>query len=240
MSETENCFPSILLIFFLQKEPPPFILNVRSLMPASHCPEVHIRWIHEYGNVQIRAWSQSHRAIREGILCHLIPSYDHRLSFSGSAGTSWALPKSLACQRIARRPREGSCSCWIRVSILPFVRPSWGYLIQSCHLRVNFVWSSVASGMFAYRRQYEGNTKLTDGLRKATRLREAIAITSCSHRIIVRWHWDGTTMLAKTAELGSSRVSHVCVMVIWPHKRPASEHLPQSALNNSAEQYDVV
>ena len=111
-------------------------------MPASHCPEVAIRWTHEYGNVQIRAWSQIHRVIREGILCHLVPSYDHPFSFSGSAGTSWALPKCLACHRIARRPREGSCSCWIRVSIFPFVRPSWGYLIQSCHIRVNFVWSS--------------------------------------------------------------------------------------------------
>ena len=30
-------------------------------------------------------------------------------------------------------------------------------------------------------------------------------------------------MLAKTAELISSTVSHVCLMVIWPHKRLASE-----------------
>ena len=30
--------------------------------------------------------------------------------------------------------------------------------------------------------------------------------------------------------LGSSRVSHACVMVIWPNKSLASEHLPQSAL----------
>jgi hypothetical protein len=37
-------------------------------------------------------------------------------------------------------------------------------------------------------RQYEGNKKLPDCLRKATRLCEALVILSCSHRIIVRWH----------------------------------------------------
>ena len=47
-------------------------------------------------------------------------------------------------------------------------------------------------------------------------------------------------MLAKTAKLGSSRVSlvHVCVIVIWPHKSPASEHLPQSALSNLVSDYE--
>ena len=30
--------------------------------------------------------------------------------------------------------------------------------------------------------------------------------------------------------MGSSRVSHACVMVIWPNKSSASEHLPQSAM----------
>ena len=40
---------------------------------------------------------------------------------------------------------------------------------------------------FASRRQYEGNKKLPDCLRKATRLREALAMPSCSHRIIVQF-----------------------------------------------------
>jgi hypothetical protein len=34
------------------------------------------------------------------------------------------------------------------------------------------------------------------------RLREALAMPSCTHRIIVRWHRDGTTVSAKTAEFG--------------------------------------
>ena len=39
---------------------------------------------------------------------------------------------------------------------------------------------------FASRRQYERNKKLPDCLRNATRLREALAMPSSSHRIIVR------------------------------------------------------
>jgi hypothetical protein len=41
------------------------------------------------------------------------------------AAASWAVTKSLACQNIAEGPYEGSFSCWIRVSILPCIRPSW-------------------------------------------------------------------------------------------------------------------
>ena len=69
------------------------------------------------------------------------------VEFSVSEGIS-ALPKSLVCRIFVQGPCEGSFSCWIRVYILPFVRPSWWYLIESCHLRINFVWSSVASGFF--------------------------------------------------------------------------------------------
>lgn len=49
------------------------------------------------------------------------------------------------------RERWQNCwriSFWIRVSILPFVRPPWGQLVKLCHLRLNFVWSSVPSSIF--------------------------------------------------------------------------------------------
>ena len=69
------------------------------------------------------------------------------VDFQAPAVTSWAMAKSLACQRIARRHCEGSLSVCIRVSMLPFVRPSWEHLVKSCHLRNDFVWSSVPSGI---------------------------------------------------------------------------------------------
>ena len=106
------------------------------LMQASHCPELDTRWTHDYENVQIRVWSYIHRAIREGI-------WSHRMTIGwvsqASATTSWAMAKSLACQKNARRPCEGSLSCWIRVSDLPFVRPSCGHRGKSCHLRLYLV-----------------------------------------------------------------------------------------------------
>ena len=164
------------------------------ILLASHCPEVDTRWTHEYGNVLLRLWSWKHRDIREDILSHRMTAGG---VFQASAATSGAVAKSLACQKIARRPCEGLFSCLIRVSILPFVRPSWGHIVRSCHLRLYFVWSSVPSGIFrlakTIRRKHEGNTKLPDCLRKATRLRDALVIPACSHRIIVRWHRDGTT-----------------------------------------------
>ena len=48
---------------------------------------------------------------------------------------------------------------------------------------------------------------------------------SCSHRIIVRWHWDVTTVSAKTAEFGGSRVTHACVMVIWPYLKGQTQSI---------------
>ena len=138
-------------------------------IPASHCPEVDIRWTHDEGNVQIRLWSSRHRAISGHSWGHLKPSYDRRSIFQAPAATSWAVAKSLACQKIARRPYEGSFSCGIRVSMLPFARLSWGHLVKSCHLRLYFVWSSVPSGIYcltktirrkqeAARLSSEGNT----------------------------------------------------------------------------------
>lgn len=148
--------------------------------------------------------------------------------FQAPAATSWVVAKSLACQKIARRPCEGSFSCWIRVSILPFVRPSWGHLIKSCHLLFYFVWSSVPSGIFASRRQYEGNKKLPDCLMKVTRIREALAMPSSNHRIIVRWHRDGTTVSAKTAEFENLK-RFPGVMVTWTYKgQPQRIFLSQS------------
>ena len=43
-------------------------------------------------------------------------------------------------------------------------------------------------------RQYEGNKKMPDCLRKATWLHEALLMPSCRYRIIVRWHSDGITV----------------------------------------------
>ena len=88
---------------------------------ASHCPEFESRWTHEYENVHIRVWSWKHRAIREAIFTHRVTA---GCILQASAATSWAKAKSLACKIIDRSPSEGSFSCWLRVSILPFVRPS--------------------------------------------------------------------------------------------------------------------
>ena len=134
---------------------------------------------------------------------HLVPSYDHLLSFPVSAGNSWALPKSFACQNIAGRPCEGSFS--------------------------------VVSGIFASRRQYEENKKMTDGLGKTTRLREfeAIAMPSCSHRIIstMKLRWDHG--VGEDSRIWVAHALNTRVIVIWPYKRTASKHIPQSALKNS-------
>ena len=40
------------------------------MQASSHCPKIDIRWTQDKGNVQIRIWSQKHRASREGILYH--------------------------------------------------------------------------------------------------------------------------------------------------------------------------
>ena len=89
----------------------------RFYMLASHCPEIDTRWTHGKGNVQIRLWSENHRAIRESIL-------SHRMTAGGvsqaPAATSWAVAKSLACQKIAEGPCEGTFSC----VHFAFVRPS--------------------------------------------------------------------------------------------------------------------
>jgi hypothetical protein len=121
--------------------------------------------------------------------------------------------------KIAGRHCEGSFSCWIRMPILRLVRPPWNHLVKSCRLRLNFVWSSVQSP----RRQYEGNTKIPDRLKNGTRLREAPAIPSCRHRILVRCHRDGTTMRTKKANLSGS--SFIMMDIYKASLRPSSSSL---------------
>ena len=103
--------------------------------------------------------------------------------YPASAATSWAVEKSLACQKIADGTPERSFSCWFRVSNLSFVRPSRAHLVTSYHVRFYFLVWSLESCIFASRRQYEATTDLSACSMKATRLREALAITPCSHRL---------------------------------------------------------
>ena len=166
-------------------------------MQASHCPDVEPGWTHDGWNFQIRLWSCRHRGIREAILSHRMTIGG---DFQASAATSGAVTKSLTCQRIPEASPDGSISCWVRVSILPFVRPSGVH--RECILsnRVNFVWSSVPFGIFRLPKATRRIHEAARWSKKATRRREALAMPSCSHRIIVGCHRDGLPMSAKTAE----------------------------------------
>ena len=76
--------------------------------------------------------------------------------------------------------RTCSYSCWLRVSILPFVKPSWGHLEQSCRHRVYLVYSSESSGNFrhtkAMRRKQEGIRCSYEGNPNSQCLRVAIVL----------------------------------------------------------------
>ena len=130
---------------------------------------------------------------------HLKPSYDRRWSFSGSGNNF------VSGGKIFGMPKNSRRTLWRFIFVLnscvhfalrkAIVMASCQIVSSSCDHRCH-------RAFFASRRQYEGNKKLSDCLRKATRLREALAMPSCSHRIIVRWHRDGTTVAAKTAEFG--------------------------------------
>lgn len=79
---------------------------------------------------------------------HLKPLFDRRWIFSGFGCNLVSVGNSLACPKIGGRPCEGLFSCWICMSILPLLKPSWGHLVKSRHLRLFSVWSSVLSGIF--------------------------------------------------------------------------------------------
>ena len=115
---------------------------------------------------------------------HLKPSYCRRWTFSGFGSNFEGDAKIFGMsKKFPRRPHDGAFSRWIRESFFPFVRPSWWHLVGSCSLRLLFVWSSVSSGhFFASRRQYDGNKKVPDCPKKATRLRETFALPSWSLR----------------------------------------------------------
>ena len=115
---------------------------------------------------------------------HLKPSYDRRWSFSGSGSNFVSGGKILHAKEL---PKD--LSCWFRVSIMPFVRPLWGHRVKKS---VIFVFTLCDNryhwAVFATWRQYEGNKKLPDCLKKATRLCEALAMLSCCHHSIIRLH----------------------------------------------------
>ena len=110
-------------------------------------------------------------------------SYDRRWSFSGSGsnfvsgGKIFGMPTN--CRSTLRRFIFVLNSC-VHFSLRKaIVRASCQIVPSSSLLRMIIG----AIGNFS---PHEGNKKLPDFLRKATRLRETLAMPSCSHRIIVR------------------------------------------------------
>ena len=160
-------------------------------MQASHCPDFEKRRPYDKGNFQIRLWSWTHRAIREAVFDHRQPAGQVSLA---SAATSWEVAKSLACQRIAEGHYDGSFSCWNRVSIFPFVSPSWRHLLQSCNIRREFVWSSVPSGTLrltkAIRRKQEAARMPQEGKMPTCSPRTASVLPSYFNKMASRCYHD--------------------------------------------------
>ena len=123
----------------------------KSVMLASHCPEIDTRWTHGKGNVQIRLWSENHRAIRESIL-------RHRMTAGGvsqaPATTSWAVAKSLACQKIAEGPCEGTFSC-VHFALRKAIARASSQIVSSSSLL------RVIIGAIGHFSPHEDNTKET-------------------------------------------------------------------------------
>ena len=92
-------------------------------MQASHCPDFESEWTHEYENVHIRVLSWKHRAIREAIFTNRVTD---GCIFQASAAIRERRQNLWHAKFFYQSPREfeGSFSCWLRVSILPFVMPS--------------------------------------------------------------------------------------------------------------------
>ena len=101
------------------------------------------------------------------------------------------MPKN--CRRTLRRFIFVLNSCVHFALRNAIVRASCQIVSSSSLLRVII-------GAIGHFSPHEDNTKETRSCPIAIRLREALAMPSCSHRIIVRWHRDGTTVSAKTAE----------------------------------------
>jgi hypothetical protein len=101
--------------------------------------------------------------------------------------------------KIAEGPCEGSFSCWIRVSILPFVRPSWRHLVKSCHFRLYFAWSSTVELLMTdWGRCYEAgllyvHVTMTHGKRlnypNSAVFADTVFPSRC-HRTILRERWQ--------------------------------------------------
>jgi len=126
-----------------------------------------------------------------------------------SPASSWAVEKSLACQKSCR----WYCEITIRVDIVcpicPIVRLSWGHLVPSCLFCFCFEWSSMSSDNFLH-------TKTLWRKREGCR-------PSCCLRRCVRWHRDGTTMWAESRIWGAPGVH-----TWWPYTRIARSHISQS------------
>ena len=128
-----------------------FLISNASLMLASHCPEIDTRWTHGEGNVQIRLWLENHRVIRESILSHCMTAGGVS---QAPAATSWAVAKSLACQKIAEGPSEGTFSCVHFALRKAIVRASCQIVSSSSLLRVII-------GAIGHFSPHEDNTKET-------------------------------------------------------------------------------
>jgi len=92
-----------------------------------------------------------------------------------SSGTSWAVEKSLACQKICRWYCEIPIRDDIVCPICFIVRPSWGHLVPSCGLRFCFVWSSMSSDILRH-------TK-TLWRKREGRSQEFKALLGCTHGV---------------------------------------------------------
>ena len=132
---------------------------------------------------------------------HPKPSCDRRLSFLGFGSNFGSVHKifgmSKNCRRCSRRCIVGWTSCVLLGHRMAIVSPSCRHPVGSCSHRLYFVWSSATPGFYSIRWQYDGYAVLADGLAMATRLREAFAMPSCSHRvtlcdtkIVSRWNHD--------------------------------------------------
>ena len=178
-------------------------------MLASHCPEFESRWTHEYEMFKVGS-------DRENIGPFAKPS----------SPIVWP---PVVFSRLRQQLRERRQNLWHAKKFTEVLAKA--NLLHSCvHFALReaieilsnrdfFVITSYDhrwyQEFFISRRQYDGNKKLPDCLTKATRLRETLTISSCSHRIIVRWYRDGITVLVMKQNF--SRYS-ACRMCHWTTK----------------------
>ena len=163
-------------------------------MQASHCPEFDSRWTHKYENVHIRVWLWKHRAIYEAIFTHRVIV---GCIFQASAATSWAKAKSLACKK--NWPKSSRRLIFVLTSCVHFALRE-AIVMASYQIVTSSLFLRMIIGGIGHFSTYEDNTKLPDCLTKASRLRDTLETSSCSHRIIIRWYRDGIMMLVKTTK----------------------------------------